>query len=458
MIPLGPLAPADAARRARRHTGLDAEQAAAVNRFVRGHPLSLQLAASALKEHPDAVIPTVTAGARRALPRRAGRRDPRGARRRLRAAARHALAAPRRLRAPRARCRSSSSRREGLVDPRHGARGGRPRCCAPPTRSATARTAPRPGGRSAPSCRDGGWASVADMIALVEEPLVREAFFPTAVQHYAVETARPSDRDAILAIVARHHAGATTRADGRLVGRGAGRVPGRAQPARDRGRVHDPVRPRARPAGPVHARPALPGVARAPARAPGAEGPARAARRGSRSPTAPAPRRRRASPRCCATSSAPRWRPASVRRDLLRPGRGRARRAARAARLPPDRRRRDGVRPRPGVRSGLAVRRSPRATCAVGPTRRSTRRARAHARGAHGRADEARVRRPALPAGPRGPGRRARRRCCATSGATSGPAARTPSTWRSPGCGASSASRRRRWRPCEGRAFASAAL
>ena len=56
----------------------------------------------------------------------------------------------------------------------------------------------------------GGWASVADMIALVEEPLVREAFFPSAVQHYAVETARPSDRDAILKITARHLPGATT--------------------------------------------------------------------------------------------------------------------------------------------------------------------------------------------------------------------------------------------------------
>ena len=48
------------------------------------------------------------------------------------------------------------------------------------------------------------WASLADMIHLVDEPLVREAFFPSVVQHYAVETAREDDRDAILAIVARH--------------------------------------------------------------------------------------------------------------------------------------------------------------------------------------------------------------------------------------------------------------
>src|SRR3712207_8254375 len=34
------------------------------------------------------------------------------------------------------------------------------------------------------------WASLADMIHLVDEPLVREAFFPSTVQHYAVEPAR----------------------------------------------------------------------------------------------------------------------------------------------------------------------------------------------------------------------------------------------------------------------------
>ena len=50
------------------------------------------------------------------------------------------------------------------------------------------------------------WASVADMIALVEEPLVREAFFPSAVQHYAIETARADDGPAIEAITARHEA------------------------------------------------------------------------------------------------------------------------------------------------------------------------------------------------------------------------------------------------------------
>ena len=61
-VPLGPLAPADAAEVLRR-AGLDEEQAAWVNRFTRGHPLSLQLAASAVRARPDApedaILPTV---------------------------------------------------------------------------------------------------------------------------------------------------------------------------------------------------------------------------------------------------------------------------------------------------------------------------------------------------------------------------------------------------------------
>src|SRR6185436_21098702 len=46
-----------------RRAGLDEEQAAWVNRFTRGHPLSLQLAASAVLARPDApedaILPTV---------------------------------------------------------------------------------------------------------------------------------------------------------------------------------------------------------------------------------------------------------------------------------------------------------------------------------------------------------------------------------------------------------------
>ena len=109
VIPLGPLAPADAAT-VLEHAGLDAQQAESVNRFVRGHPLSLQLAASALKEHPDAVIPTVAARARRALPRRPGRAAPaRHSTRPACSAASPAACSPTDSTSS-PRCRSSSSR------------------------------------------------------------------------------------------------------------------------------------------------------------------------------------------------------------------------------------------------------------------------------------------------------------------------------------------------------------
>ena len=113
VVPLGPLAPADAATVLER-AGLDAEQAESVNRFVRGHPLSLQLAASALQEHPDAVIPTV-AQELAALyldgldhPTRAALDEACVLRRVTRS-----LLAPRRFEPARRACRSSSSRPTG---------------------------------------------------------------------------------------------------------------------------------------------------------------------------------------------------------------------------------------------------------------------------------------------------------------------------------------------------------
>jgi len=72
------------------------------------------------------------------------------------------------------------------------------------------------------------WASLADMINLVDEPLVREAFFPSSTQHYAVETAPPDDRDAILAIAARHEPAAEVA----LVGAWWDAVPGAFRVAR----------------------------------------------------------------------------------------------------------------------------------------------------------------------------------------------------------------------------------
>jgi AAA ATPase domain len=48
------------------------------------------------------------------------------------------------------------------------------------------------------------WRYTADLLYLLENPVVREAFFPTGANEYAVEPARPEDRDAVLGIVNTH--------------------------------------------------------------------------------------------------------------------------------------------------------------------------------------------------------------------------------------------------------------
>ena len=48
------------------------------------------------------------------------------------------------------------------------------------------------------------WRYTADLLYLLENPAVREAFFPTSEYHYAVEPASAADGDAILDIAVRH--------------------------------------------------------------------------------------------------------------------------------------------------------------------------------------------------------------------------------------------------------------
>jgi AAA ATPase domain len=48
------------------------------------------------------------------------------------------------------------------------------------------------------------WRYTADMLYIIENPIVREAFFPSAMQPLAVEVARPGDETAILVIAKRH--------------------------------------------------------------------------------------------------------------------------------------------------------------------------------------------------------------------------------------------------------------
>jgi hypothetical protein len=48
------------------------------------------------------------------------------------------------------------------------------------------------------------WRYTADMLFIIENPIVREAFFPSAMQPLAVESARPADAPAIERIAGRH--------------------------------------------------------------------------------------------------------------------------------------------------------------------------------------------------------------------------------------------------------------
>lgn len=50
------------------------------------------------------------------------------------------------------------------------------------------------------------WRYTADMLYLIENPIVREAFFPVAGQLHAVEAATANDRPALLETIARHEA------------------------------------------------------------------------------------------------------------------------------------------------------------------------------------------------------------------------------------------------------------
>ena len=54
------------------------------------------------------------------------------------------------------------------------------------------------------------WRATADMLYLIDNPIIREGFFPPAEQRYAVEPAAEHDGPAVAAIAARHEPPATT--------------------------------------------------------------------------------------------------------------------------------------------------------------------------------------------------------------------------------------------------------
>jgi hypothetical protein len=64
--------------------------------------------------------------------------------------------------------------------------------------------------RTAPSSEF--WRYTADLLYLLENPVVREAFFPSGAQRYAMEPARATDEADVLAITARHDGPAAAQA------------------------------------------------------------------------------------------------------------------------------------------------------------------------------------------------------------------------------------------------------
>ncbi|HET6548317.1 MAG TPA: winged helix-turn-helix domain-containing protein [Solirubrobacter sp.] len=212
-VPVGGLEP-DAAAALLRTAGVEEAQAAAVGDRLHGHPLSLQLAAAALREQeatPDAVLPTVLhelaalyldgldPATRAALEAAATLRRVTLSLLAALLGDRQAADAFERLRA----LPFADVGREGLVihDAVREAVAALLRA-TDPVRERAQRAAAWRQIRS--ELRASHWGAVADMIHLVEEPLVREAFFPSRAQHYAIETAGAEDGDAILAIAARH--------------------------------------------------------------------------------------------------------------------------------------------------------------------------------------------------------------------------------------------------------------
>jgi hypothetical protein len=217
-LPVGPLAP-DAAAEVLRAAGLDDDQAAWVNRFVHGHPLSLQLAASALHERPgaagDAVLPTVVQELARVYldglePTTRAALDATSVLRRVTLSLLGAVLPdepPQDAYARLAALPFVELGREGLVihDTVREAVCALLRATDPVRHRAHRRDAWRQIRREIEAAAGPArWASLADMINLIDEPLIREAFFPSSIQHYAVEPARPDDLEAIEGIVARH--------------------------------------------------------------------------------------------------------------------------------------------------------------------------------------------------------------------------------------------------------------
>jgi len=197
VVPLANLAAADAGALLRRE-GLSGADAARVTRFTHGHPLALRLAASARGARPDLTVPdaaVATVVTELAQVYLSGLDQP----------ARAVLDAACTLRRP------TLSLLGALlpdVPPNDAVRevvAALLRVNDPPTYRAHRIAAWRQLRRELRSAPPADlWRYTADLLYLIENPAVREAFFPTASHRYAVEPARPAD-EAQLTAIARAH-------------------------------------------------------------------------------------------------------------------------------------------------------------------------------------------------------------------------------------------------------------
>jgi hypothetical protein len=219
MVPLANLAAVDADALLRRE-GLSGADVARVTRFTHGHPLALRLAASARGARPDLTVPdaavatVVTELARVYL---SGLDEP----------TREVLDAACTLRRPTLSLLGAllpdvppndaydrlrplpfvAFGPDGLVlhDTVREVVAALLRVNDPPAYRAYRIAAWRQLRRELRSAPPGDlWRYTADLLYLIENPAVREAFFPTASYRYAVEPARPADEAQITAIARAH--------------------------------------------------------------------------------------------------------------------------------------------------------------------------------------------------------------------------------------------------------------
>ena len=219
-LPLGPLDGADAQRMLQRR-GVPASEATRLNRIARGHPLALMLASAGVAEHPelaleDAAMTRVVEELSRLYLEGV---DDRLARRALEAACVVRRATEPVLAAMLEQPDGTEAVRRVLDLPFVGA-GPDGLVVHEAVREAVAgflrganpvryRQLRRSAWRELRSeVREAGpaelWRYTADMLYLIDNPVVREAFFPSGLQPLAVEPARSDDGPAVRAIARRH--------------------------------------------------------------------------------------------------------------------------------------------------------------------------------------------------------------------------------------------------------------